>query len=258
MTMTPDSPDLLETFRGGRLQVAYQGQWDLHAAWDAGFVTSPPVAVEALSRWSHPEIGAVSPEEFIPLAEKGGFLDALDADVLARAAAQVATWKAAGRDVGLSVNAAPSHFSSEYAETAIRISQSLDLDLSALTIEITEAPAPQLRESMRTALERLRAEGVSISVDDFGAGGTSLEMLSGLPIDEVKLDRSLVQRDDADADAIVHDVVGLARERDWRVVAEGIETTKDLERSVLRGCHRGQGFLWGPAVDAVAMELALG
>ena len=253
----PSPLELLETFRGGRLQVAYQGQWDLDVAWDAGFMTSAPVAVEALSRWNHPEIGRVSPEDFIPLAEQGGFLDALDADVLARAATQVAAWNDAGHAIGLSVNAAPSHFSSSYAESAIRIAQNSNLELSALTIEITEAPAPQLRESMRAALERLRSVGVSVSVDDFGAGGTTLDMLQGLPIDEVKLDRSLVQRDDADADAIVHDVVGLAHESAWRVVAEGIETTEDLERSVLRGCHRGQGFLWGRPVEAAAMELAL-
>ena len=257
MTLIPRPLDLFETFRGGGLQIAYQGQWDLDASWDEGFLVSPPVAVEALSRWNHPELGGVSPEEFIPLAEQGGFLDAIDADVLSRAATQVATWSNAGHEVTLSVNAAPSHFSSSYVEDAIRISQSRGLDLSALTIEITETPAPQLHESMRAALEELRSAGVSVSIDDFGAGGTTLDMLQNLPIDEVKLDRSLVQRSDADADAIIDDVVSAARENRWRVVAEGIETTTDLERSVRRGCHRGQGFLWGPPVEAPAMELAL-
>jgi EAL domain-containing protein (putative c-di-GMP-specific phosphodiesterase class I) len=256
MILRPD--DLLAALRRGELRIAYQGQWDLDASWDGAFRDARPVALEALSRWNHPIAGDVPPEEFVALAEQGGFLDRLDLDVLTRATAQIASWRSGRRAVGLSVNAAPSHFSASYAESAIRIADALRLDPATLTIEITETPPPQFTDSMRGSLESLRMAGIGVSVDDYGASDTTLDMLKRLPIDEVKLDRSLVQRDDADADEMVDGVVTAARDHGWRVVAEGIETTADLERSVRRGCHRGQGFLWGLPAAATVMEEKLG
>lgn len=249
--------DLRMAMREGALQIAYQSQWDLTAAPDGPRTPARPVAVEALSRWHHPRSGPVPPDEFIPLAERGAFLDELDLDLLSRAAGQVAAWQARGHRVGLAVNAAPSHFAMPYARGALRVLETTGLDPASLTVEITESPAPQFSHAMNHALDHLRAAGVAVSVDDFGAAETTVGMLRGLPIDEVKIDRTLVQRADPEADAIVADVVHAARREGWRIVAEGIETLDDLVRSVRRGCDRGQGFYWGRPMDAERMAAAL-
>jgi EAL domain-containing protein (putative c-di-GMP-specific phosphodiesterase class I) len=250
--------DVRAAFRDGGLQIAYQAQWDLGETRHGDVVPARPVAVEALSRWSHPLTGDIGPDAFIPLAERGMFLDQLDIDVLERAARQVAAWQAAGHPLGLAVNAAPSHFSTSYAEEAIRIAARTGLDTASLTVEITETPSPQFRDSMREGLEILRAAGIGVSVDDYGASDTTIAMLVTLPISEVKLDRTLVRRTDIDAESLIEEVVSVARDQAWRIVAEGIETTDDLERSVRRGCDRGQGFLWGRPVSADIMGGVLG
>lgn len=256
MSMTLEPRDLREALRSGNLSLAYQAQWDI--ADRARFSDARPVSVEALSRWHHEDAGDVSPGAFVPLAEQGRFLDALDVDVLQRATRQVAAWRADGHELGLSVNAAPSHFSTAYADAALRAVDQVGLDPRALTIEITETPSPQFSEAMRVGLQNLRSAGIGVSVDDFGAGDTTVDALRTWPIDEVKIDRSLVRRTDAEADAVIGAVVATAREHGWRVVAEGIETIDDLDRSIRRGCDRGQGFLWGMPVPASDMAAMLG
>ncbi|WP_197061066.1 EAL domain-containing protein [Microbacterium mangrovi] len=249
--------DLRRSLRTGGLDIAYQGQWDLASTGDDDPRNARPVAVEALARWSHPEFGEVPPDVFIPLAEEGGFLETLDTDVLQRAVRQVATWRAAGHDLALSVNAAPTHMSVAYADAVIRCAEGAGLEPPALTIEIVETPSPQFSSAMGEALSRLDRAGITVSVDDFGVGGTALHTLEGLPIREVKLDRSLVQRVDVQADRIIGQVIDAADRHGWRVVAEGIETVDDLNRSTRRRCHRGQGFLWGRAIPAADFEQLL-
>lgn len=247
--------DLHSALSAGELSIAFQPQYDLVAS-SAALGASPPgpVAVEALCRWNHALLGAVSPERFIPLAEAGQFLDEMDAHVFARAADEIARWRAEGHALALAVNASPAHFSSRYAETVLTRLDELDLDPSVMTIEITEAPSPQLRPPMLAAIQSLHAVGIAISVDDYAAGDTTVEMLEVLPIDEVKIDRSLTQRTDAAADDAIAAVVESSGDHGWRVVAECIETVADLQRSVARGCHRGQGYLWGFPLSVVEMD----
>jgi EAL domain-containing protein (putative c-di-GMP-specific phosphodiesterase class I) len=225
----PNSPllarDLKTAVAEGRLGVAYQPIFTLASWTDTSRI---PVAVEALSRWKHSAIGNVSPVRFIPLAQRADFLDALDRAVFTEAIAQLRRWKRAGHTVGLSVNASPTHFA-----------------------------APQLVPEMAGPLTRLRKAGVSISVDDFGAGDTTIEMIERLPVDEVKIDRSLIQSADAAADDAVRSVVAAASDAGWRVVAEGIETEEDLARARQRGCDRGQGYMLGRPSEPEAIEWRL-
>jgi len=252
--------DLRSALSAGELSIAFQPQYDLLtssiAASNAALGGSPPapVAVEALCRWNHALLGAVSPERFIPLAEAAEFLDEMDAHVFGRAADEIARWRAEGHVLALAVNASPAHFSSHYAETVLARLDALDLDPAVMTIEITEAPSPQLRPPMLSAIQSLHSVGVAISVDDYAAGDTTVEMLEALPIDEVKIDRSLTQRTDAAADDAIAAVVESSGDHGWRVVAEGIETVADLERAVARGCHRGQGYLLGLPLSVVEMD----
>jgi EAL domain-containing protein (putative c-di-GMP-specific phosphodiesterase class I) len=242
--------DLREAVSSGGLTVAYQPQFAL----DEGPPGGRPVAVEALCRWTHAPYGEIPPATFIPLAEDARLVEEIDIQVLERGAAQILDWSLSGRRIGLASNASPSHITMEYAEEVIARLEGTGLDPALVAIEITEAPSPQLLPEMRGALARLRSFGVAISIDDFGAGDTPIEMVESLPIDEVKIDRSLTQRADAAADAIVADVVSRARSQGWRVVAEGIETPDDLARSVRRGCHRGQGYLLGMPMSAEGIE----
>ena len=252
--------DLRTAVSAGGLTIAYQAQYELDdVPTRLGSAYPAPVAVEALCRWNHPRLGPVPPDQFIPVAQHANLLGDVDRHVLVQAAGQVARWREAGSDVTLSVNASPEHFSTGYADAVITCLDELQMDPASLTIEIIEAPVPQLRSEMRATIEMLQDIGVVISVDDFDAGNTTLAMLESLPIDEVKIDRGLTQRTDAAADAAVVAVANLASSRGWRIVAEGIETQADLDRARERGCHRGQGYLWGPPMPPEeAGQLVLG
>lgn len=257
MVSTPQlTRDLRTALSAGALTLAFQGQFDLQTGGPAPSETSVPVGVEALCRWNHVTLGAVPPDKFIPLAERGAFLEEVDTQVFALASGHVSRWRKAGHAIALAVNASPAHFSTRYAHTVLRRLGELQLDPDGVTVEITEAPLPQLRPGMLSAIEALRAEGVAISVDDFVADG-DVRMLETLPIDEVKIDRSLTQRRDAAAEDAIAAVVQSSVAHGWRVVAEGIETLDDFERSRNRGCHRGQGYLWGLPLPAEQMDAVL-
>lgn len=257
MVSTPQlTQDLRTALSAGALTLAFQGQFELNGGAAVPSEASVPVAVEALCRWNHVTLGAVPPDRFIPLAERGEFLEEVDTQVFALATEHVARWREAGHVVGLAVNASPAHFSTRYADTVLTRLDDLELDPAGVTVEITEAPLPQLRPGMLAAIEALRSEGVAISVDDFAADG-DVAMLETLPIDEVKIDRALTQRLDAAAEDAIAAVVHSSVAHGWRVVAEGIETLDDFERSRSRGCHRGQGYLWGLPLPVEQMDLVL-
>ncbi|MGX5771145.1 EAL domain-containing protein [Microbacterium trichothecenolyticum] len=250
--------DLRAALSSGELWIAFQPQYDLDPTGPADAeVAANPVAVEALCRWNHALLGAVRPDTFIPLAEEGRFLDEIDLHVFARATEQVTRWRESGHPLGLSVNASPAHFSTRYADTIVARLDRLGIDPAGMTVEITEAPTPQLRPEMITAMQALRAVGIAISVDDYAGGDATVAMLEGLPIDEVKIDRSLTQRDDAEAHDAVAAVVESSARHGWRVVAEGIETVADLRRSRERGCGLGQGYLWGLPMPSEEIDALL-
>jgi EAL domain-containing protein (putative c-di-GMP-specific phosphodiesterase class I) len=253
-----DSPVLTRDLRlavaDEGLSIAYQPIFELGGA-DAE--AERLVSVEALSRWSHPEVGEVAPAQFIPLAERAGFLDDLDVYVLAHAGEQLHAWQEAGHAIGLSVNASPSHISTRYVDALVARLDELSLLPGSLTVEIIEVPSPQLLPAMEESFTLLHQAGVSIAVDDFGAGDTTYEMLRMLPIDEVKIDRRLTRSDSAESDDVVRRIVELAEAHDWRVVAEGIETQDDLDRARQRGCRRGQGYLLGRPTDPDEIERLL-
>ena len=248
--------DLRAALERNELSIAYQLQWQLEP--DASRPTElRPVMVEALSRWTHSRLGTIPPDMFIPLAEQDGCLDEIDLDLLRRAAAQVARWRSSGAEIGLSANASPARFVEGYARRMVEAIRHAGLDPAVVTIEVTETPAPQLNPGMRSAIDVLHRAGASVSVDDFDGATTTVSLLESLPIDEVKIDRSLVQRSDADADRAIADVVEAAEARGWCTVAEGIETIADLDRARRRGCQRGQGYLWGRPASADVVRASL-
>ena len=212
------------------------------------------VYAEALMRWHRPGEGFVSPAEFIPLAERNGLIGFLGAWSLRASCHQAAAWtKAWGRPMHMSVNLSPVQFGHGDVVTMVRSALSESgLPANCLTLEITEGTLMRDAEESKVLLERLRELGVGISVDDFGTGYSSLAYLKRFPLSTLKIDRSFVAELDRDGNdlAIVSVILGLARELDLAVVAEGVETESQLQLLVDKGCKLVQGYLLGRPVAA--------
>ncbi|WP_091554685.1 putative bifunctional diguanylate cyclase/phosphodiesterase [Micromonospora pattaloongensis] len=226
-----------------------------------------PVGAEALLRWRHPELGYVRPDEFIPLAEQSGQIATLGAWVLDEACRQLSLWLADGHDVWVSVNVSPLELHAP--EYALRVAEALrahQVPPQRLVLEVTEhAVATDLDELIRR-LRALRATGVRIALDDFGAGYSSLGQLRNLPIDILKIDHSLVaEQEPATAPApgrrafapMVDIVMRLGHQLGLEVIAEGVTNQAELAVVVEAGCRFGQGALFGWGVPAEHLEAML-
>jgi diguanylate cyclase (GGDEF)-like protein len=200
--------------------------------------------LEALIRWPQPGGQVLSPDEFLPLATSLGFSDEIGDWVINEACAQAASWP---RDVIVTVNVSPPQISS--GKLLGQVGQALartQLPPHRLQLEITEASLLQNDVGVRETLDKIRALGVSISLDDFGNGYSSLSYLVNFPFDRIKLDRQFIAADQPnDSWAIVRAVVQLAKTLRCSVVAEGIECTAQLERLRSIGVSDGQGYLLG-------------
>ncbi|WP_436532231.1 putative bifunctional diguanylate cyclase/phosphodiesterase [Actinoplanes sp. HUAS TT8] len=213
--------------------------------------TTRTVAVEALVRWLPPGERPIGPDAFIPAAEDSGLIIALGEWVLRRACAE-----AVPLGVALTVNVSPRQLADE--EFTAKVRRALadsGLPATALTLEITEGVL--INAHALAHLETLRADGIRIAVDDFGTGYSSLAYLRDLPIDTLKIDRSLMPADERDTRqiALVRAVIELARALDLTTVAEGIETPCQGELLRAIGCERGQGYHYArpmPAPDLIA------
>lgn len=229
--------DLRAALNRGEFRLAYQPV----VATQSGQLHS----VEALIRWDHPQKGEVSPELFIPFAERGGLIVAIGAWVLREALLQIARWQSQHLNVHVAVNVSmrelqDPHFFTQLAECI----RDTGADPRDLTFEITESTALNKAAQTQNNLARCREIGVRISLDDFGTDYSSLSHLKQLPIDTVKIDRSFTKglpRGEADV-AIVHAILELAQALNFEVVAEGVETNEQLQWLTDAGCHFVQGY----------------
>ena len=206
---------------------------------------------EALVRWNHPERGLVAPDEFIPLAEDTGLIIPIGQWVLREACAQLSAWRAASPTmsaVQVSVNLSAKQFNNPDIVATVADALALaSLPAAALTLEITESVLMEQVEATAHTLQALKDLGVGLSIDDFGTGYSSLSYLKRFPVDVLKIDRSFVDGlgTDADDHAIVGAVVSLAHALGLSVVAEGVETTSQLNELRRLGCDSAQGYLLG-------------
>jgi diguanylate cyclase (GGDEF)-like protein len=201
--------------------------------------------VEALVRWNHPARGLLPPCEFVPLAERSGAIGDLTRWVLDTALAQCRAWRDAGLDLPVAVNlAAPNIVDSALPDLVAELLEVWDLPGDRLECEISEHTVMADQRRALDVLERLRALGVRLSLDDFGSGHSSLAYLKRLPLDEVKIDRSFVigMAEDADDAAIVRSTIDLARHLGLEVVAEGVETEATLRDLAGLSCDVAQGY----------------
>jgi diguanylate cyclase (GGDEF)-like protein len=243
---------LCRAFENHELRLYYQPQIQID--------TQRITGVEALLRWEDAEYGAVSPAEFVPLAEEAGLILPIGEWVLRTACWQAKAWKDAGLPpVKVAVNLSALHLKNEgLIETINRTLWDTGMDATYLELEITESAFMENREQAVAILREVKRIGVSVSLDDFGTGYSSLSYLKGLPVDTVKIDRSFV-RDvvmDGDDASITTAIILMAKALRLRVVAEGVETESQIDFLSARGCDEVQGFLYSPPVTADAiMEL---
>jgi diguanylate cyclase (GGDEF)-like protein len=229
--------DLRQAIQRRELRVAFQPKLDPR--------TNKVVGAEALARWHHPEHGHVPPDLFIPLAEHSGLIRPLTNHILEMALRRCATWRRDGHDIHVAVNlSAHALHDARLPELVSRLLGQTGVPASALTLEITESSIMADPASSAVTLERLHALGAKLAVDDFGTGYSSLGRLRELPIHEVKVDKSFIQRltvDHRDR-AVVRSAIQLGHALDLEVVAEGVEDSDTYLYLAREGCDTVQGY----------------
>jgi diguanylate cyclase (GGDEF)-like protein/PAS domain S-box-containing protein len=222
---------------------------------------APPRRAEALLRWRHPQLGDVSPAQFIPIAETSGLIVDIGDWVFREAAAQALAWRAGGHeDFQISINKSPVQFLSERSHRLqpdwFSHLRGLGLGGDALAVEITEGLLLERDEAVAERLRALRDAGLAISLDDFGTGYSSLSYLQHHEIDTVKIDRSFVAglEGGGKALALCRAIVTMAHELGMEVVAEGVETEAQMVALREMGCDWGQGWWFGRGVPAAEFE----
>jgi len=218
------------------------------------------VAVEVLARWNHPEQGLLSPAAFVPIAEELGLIGQIDEAVFEAACARAAPWVAEGLIGSISCNVSPRDLLDPgFSRKLIGRLAKTDLPATALTVEVTETFLLQDFEMSRRHIERLAAKGIRIALDDFGTGYSNVRALMNLPIQTVKLDRSLIEAvgRDARVSKLISAMLNAARALGVRIVAEGVE--EEAQALFLRaaGCDAMQGYLFAKPMPADKVEAHL-
>ena len=232
--------DLRRSLASDQLSVAYQPLFDLASGRVTGF--------EALARWNHPELGAVSPMTFVGVAEDAGLIMSLTDFMLRNACSQLREWQlrdAAFGELNMHVNVSGNDISS--LGFVARVTSALveaRLEPQHLTLELTENILMERLEAALPALTELRRLGIGLSVDDFGTGYSSLRHLSKLPVNSLKIDRAFVNdlHHNSDEAAVVGAIISLGQSLGKSVIAEGIETSEQMSQLCQMGCSTGQGF----------------
>jgi diguanylate cyclase (GGDEF)-like protein len=243
--------ELRDAVHAGRFELHYQPQVNLHSGEVSG--------VEALLRWPHSRLGLVPPLDFLPLAEEAGLMPALTGIVLDKALAQCAAWHGAGRPLTMAVNISVTNLLDPgFIESVIELLARHHLPASSLILEITETTIIRDFGACKQVIAQLRDLGLGVSIDDFGAGFTSLAYLGRLAVDELKLDRTFIRglgTGDKGRDlALVRATIELGHALEMRVVAEGIEDGDTLAVLAGLGCDVAQGYFISrpmPANDLV-------
>jgi diguanylate cyclase (GGDEF)-like protein/PAS domain S-box-containing protein len=253
----------LDTERGlrsaiddGELLLHYQPFIDVSSYRIIGF--------EALVRWRHPERGLIGPSEFIPMAEESGLISLVDGWVLEEAVAQTARWDGMippGRAFSVSVNLSARRMSeAKLPKTISGLLEKYELAAQRLAIEITETTLISTVSTARSVLNDISALGVSLAVDDFGTGFSSLNYLSQLPLDAIKIDRTFVEQLNSDQEkgaAITDAIIRIGKALSMTVIAEGVSDPAQLRIIRNLGCRVAQGYLISEPVSADQAEALL-
>lgn len=215
--------------------------------------TGEIIGAEALIRWNHPELGLVSPAQFIPVAEETGLIVQIGEWVLKQAALQAQAWNRLGFHLQwVSVNVSGVQIMrGNFADTVYGVIIETDCDPSQLELEITESTVMQNTEYVIDTFSRIKKLGVRLAIDDFGTGYSSLSNLKRLPLDKIKIDQSFVRDlpDDLDDAVIANTINAMAHSLGFSVIAEGVESEAQADFLENIGCHEAQGYLYGKPVS---------
>jgi EAL domain-containing protein (putative c-di-GMP-specific phosphodiesterase class I) len=219
--------------------------------------TNRIVGFEALIRWHHPEQGLIPPSDFIPIAESNSLIIPLGHWVLQEACRQLRVWQdlSSATPLMISVNLSSRQFAQpDLVQQISQILEATGLSAQSLKLEITETVVMENADTATAMLKQLKSLGIQLSIDDFGTGYSSLSYLHQFPIDTLKIDRSFINGIDVDGEnlEIVRTIVTLAWNLGMDVIAEGVETNKQLSQVKALQCEYAQGYFFSPAVDADA------
>jgi diguanylate cyclase (GGDEF)-like protein/PAS domain S-box-containing protein len=242
--------DLNHALINNQMQIFLQGQFDNDSSY---------IGAEILLRWFHPQLGLIMPGDFIPVAEESGLIIPIGNWVLQQACALLKKWEASPvtRHLTLSVNVSALQFNHvlfvDQVESAVK---QADCDASRLCIELTESAVIQNIDDVAIKMNLLRSMGISLAIDDFGIGYSSLSILKGLPLNELKIDRSFVNdmvKSEVES-SIVQTILQMGKNLKLRIVAEGVET--EVQKSSLQdyGCRLFQGYLFERPCEVASFE----
>ncbi|WP_123333858.1 sensor domain-containing phosphodiesterase [Erwinia sp. JUb26] len=242
--------DLALALRGSQgLYLVYQPQLCLH--------TGRPVGLEALLRWQHPVAGNISPAEFIPLAEHTSLMDELTDWVIDHALMQLRVWRQKGLNLPVSVNLSVSDFSRPaFAADLAEKTRRAGLQVGDLTLECLETQQVLESDEACQGLDMLKQRGFRIALDDFGSGYNNINTLRRIPIDVIKLDRSLIQQLNCDpaSEVIARHMITMLKELNYVVLAEGVEDLQTLASLQHLGCDEIQGFYYSHPLPPDKLE----
>ena len=244
--------DLRRALDNFEFEVYYQPKFNIQS--------DPPglVSAEALIRWQHPDLGLIPPDDFVPLLERNGKISEVDHYVWDQAARQVARWRAHfGMTIPVSVNLSRVDvFDPKLEHTLDGILEENGLEHDALKLEVTETAYTENAEEVIRVVESLRSKGYTVEMDDFGTGYSSLNMLSAMPVDVLKMDRTFVrnmENDERDIQLVAL-IIDIARKLDIPVVAEGVETQSQMDLLKKLGCLLAQGYYFARPLHPTEFE----
>ncbi len=243
---------LRDALREDQLDLHYQPKFDV--------TTGAVTGAEALLRWNHPQLGPISPAQFIPIAEESGLIRQIHHWVVTSACRQITAWSEKGIQVPVAINVSAVEFlHGEPVALLVEACESHGVPPSMLEVEVTESTLMSNVAKASEALNELNELGFGVSVDDFGTGYSSLAYLKRFNVDALKIDRSFVAdvAKDSEDSAICSAIIALAKSLHLNVVAEGVESLEQYDWLVSQGCNCVQGFLLGRPVPATDFEALL-
>lgn len=238
-------------------QALRQNQFVLHYQPQLNLQTNTIIGVEALVRWQHPEMGMISPAEFVPIIEEMDLIHAFGDWILRSAINQAKNWHDQGLSIRVGINLSARQFlRNDLVSNINQAIRDAQLPPALLDLEITEGIAMQNPNAALQTLEALKSTGVTIAIDDFGTGYSSLEYLQKFPLDYIKIDRAFIKDMTVNAgdQAIVRAIIAIAKSMNRQIIAEGIENAEEAAMLMKMGCQEIQGYYISKPINAAETQ----